>query len=266
MDTTLVASGVAAILAGSVYALLGRRLGARRVDGAPGLAWALFRTWWFGTALNLALAGAATLVAAVGILDLPLFLAHGHFERLVLVASLAALLGYVAYLVTGTRRAWVAIGAFYGAVYVYLIFTLHAGAPTSVSTFAWGRPSLAPSVVIPLWMRLATLAALIVPPLLGALAYLGMLRRVTDPTQRARILFVGCGFIAWYLSAFAAYLAPTNAALQVVNRVVGLGAAVAVYAAYLPPAWLAKRYRIVPLGEESAQSQRAPELAPKVAP
>ena len=93
--------------------------------------------------------------------------------------------------------------------------------------------------------------------IIGGLAYFTLYFRVSDVTQKYRILLVSWSIIIWFLSPYCARaggLAEQDW-WQLASRLIGLAAALTILMAYLPPRWLKQRYGIVSLMTRSSQTE-----------
>ena len=96
---------------------------------------------------------------------------------------------------------------------------------------------------------------LLLPQIIGGFAYFTLYFRVTETTQKYRILLVSWSIIIWFLSPLAA-LAGGLAEQdwwQLASRLIGLAAALTILIAYLPPRWLKQRYGIISLPDENQE-------------
>jgi uncharacterized membrane protein HdeD (DUF308 family) len=94
---------------------------------------------------------------------------------------------------------------------------------------------------------------LLLPQIIGGLAYFTLYFRVSEVTQKYRILLVSWSIIVWFLSpiiALAGGLAQQDW-WQLVSRLIGLVAALTILMAYLPPRRLKQRYGIISLPDEN---------------
>lgn len=241
---TLLVAALVALTAGAVYAFVGVRLRARRTIGEDAQrAMRSFSAWWLLLSANVLTASAFYAAAAFGFTSFEAQLTYAHAQRLLLAASLVGLLHYLTYLFTG-RDLLVPIAIFYAAYYGLLEYTLLSANPTGVFVGDW-RTDLAYAETSagrnPL--RLLSAAMLILPPVVGALAYFRLYFRVKSRTQRYRIALVSWSLVAWWIVAVIAGQreALGQEGFQLVNRFLGLAAALVILAAYLPPAAVRRR-------------------------
>lgn len=252
VSPTLSASALFAFVAALVYAYVGRRLGEREVSEKAQRAAMLFSLWWYALAVTTAVTGIMHLTAALDAASLPVFIALTYLSVLAICVGLLGLVHYLVYLYTG-RDALVPLGVFYAAYYVLLLYYLTASGPMGVEVSRW-RAALAYQQPLAGPLFTAVLVLLVFPQLIGALAYLSLFFKVPEATQRYRILVVSLSIVVWFGSAFAGSVSGLSQEdwWQVATRVIGLGAAVAIYLAYFPPGWVRRRYGVVSLREQGA--------------
>lgn len=253
IQSTLLFSALFAVTSASIYSYVGWRLSRRVISSSEArLAWESFTVWWYGLAATTLIGGFLNLFGAVGLTSLPLFVTATYINILVICIALLGLLYYLIYLFTGNRRSLVPLAIFYMIYFVLLIYYITASAPNGVNVDRW-RAGLAYSAPLtgPLFTLIIVL--LLLPQILGGLAYFTLYFRVKEVTQKYRILLVSWSIIIWFLSPFAAMaggLAQQDW-WQLASRFIGLAAALTILMAYLPPRWLKQRYGIISLGEES---------------
>jgi Kef-type K+ transport system membrane component KefB len=96
------------------------------------------------------------------------------------------------------------------------------------------------------------LILLLLPQVIGGFAYFTLYFRVTEATQKYRVLLVSWSIIIWFLSPFIAIAGGLSEQdwWQLTSRLIGLAAALTILMAYLPPRWLKERYGIISLRDE----------------
>lgn len=243
--TTLAIAGLVAILAAGVYAYVGFQL-ARRAglpDGRRALAF--FALWWGALAVNLAGVAATYLLAAAGVLTFELQLVGSWLQRLLLCLSVFGLMEYFLVLLTGRSHVWL-LGIVYAGLLAALLYGMQWQQPTSLFVGEWRTDLLyARGDFLP--TRIVSLMLVLLPPFVASLAYLRLFWRVRDPAIRYRIALVSGALIVWWAIAVIAGQRPLLDVgwVQLANRFGSLAAALAVLAAYVPPApvsrWLAAR-------------------------
>jgi hypothetical protein len=250
---TLLFSALFAVTAAGIYGYIGWRLGQRVISSAEAkLAWGSFTVWWYGLAATTLIGGFLSFFGALGLTSLPLFVTATYINILVLCLALWGLLYYLIYLFTGNRRSLVPLALFYIIYYVLLVYYITASIPGEVNVGRWSTtltyraPLTGPFFVI-------IVVFLLLPQIIGGLAYFSLYFRVSDATQKYRVLLVSLSIIVWFLSpliALAGGLAQQDW-WQIASRFIGLAAALTILMAYLPPRWLKQRYGVLSLRDES---------------
>jgi hypothetical protein len=253
--STLLLSALFALVAASIYAYVGWRLSKRIVSSSEArLAWQSFTVWWYGLAVTTLIGAFQNLFGAVGLTIVSLFITATYINLLTICVALWGLLYYLIYLFTGNSRLLVPLAIFYIIYYVLLVYYITASIPESINIDRW-RTTLAyqASLTGPFFVVLIVL--LLLPQIIGGFAYFTLYFRVTETTQKYRILLVSWSIIIWFLSPLAA-LAGGLAEQdwwQLVSRLIGLAAALTILIAYLPPRWLKQRYGIISLPDENKE-------------
>lgn len=252
--TILLDAGLAAAIA-AVYAYVGMTVGRRRVEGDARLASWSFVAWWYGLSVTTGIAAARNFLGAAGVLHLPIHLTLTQLSLLSLTVALGGLLYYLLYLFTGKRSlVWWVVG-FYALFYLALDYFVAWLDPVAVTAGEWqvryeyaNEPESGSAPVV------LFLLALVVPHILGAVAYARLWFRVDDPTQRYRIGLVSGTILAWFGSALLASFAGFSSLewWPVASRFIGLFAALLIYFAYRPPMWLRARYGLRAVDERHA--------------
>jgi hypothetical protein len=256
IQATLVLSALFALVAAGIYAYVGWRLGRRVVASSEARrAWQSFTIWWYGLAATTLIGGFLNLLGALGLTILPLFVTATYLNILVICIALWGLLYYLIYLFTGKSRLFLHLAIFYTIYYVLLVYYITASNPENINVDYW-RTALVYRAPLagPLFALIIVL--LLLPQIIGSLAYFTLYFRVHEATQKYRILLVSWSIIIWFLSpafALAGGLAEQDW-WQLVSRFIGLAAALTILMAYLPPRWLKQRYGIIALTEESQQA------------
>jgi len=252
-QSTLLSSAFFAGAAASIYSYVGWRLSKRIISSSDArLAWQSFTVWWYGLAITTLIGGLLSLFGAFGWTSLPLFVTATYVNILVSCLALWGLLYYLIYLFTGNRQSLVLLTVFYIIYYVLLVYYITASIPSDVTVGRWNTtlvyrtPPTGPFFII-------LIVLLLLPQIIGGLAYFTLYFRVSDVTQKYRILLVSWSIISWFLSplvALAGGLAQQDW-WQFASRFIGLAAALIILMAYLPPRWLKQRYGIISLTDES---------------
>jgi len=255
IQSTLLFSTLFAFISAGIYAYVGWRLSKRIVSSSQGrIAWQLFIVWWYGVAVTTLIGGLLNLFGAFGLTILPLFVTATYINLLVICLAIWGLLYYLIYLFTGNSQLLVPLTIFYIIYYIFLVYYTTARVPESVNVDRW-RTTLAYHTALrgPFFVMLILL--LLLPQVIGGVAYFTLYFRVTEVTQKYRVLFVSWSIIIWFLSPFIAIaggLADQDW-WQLVSRLIGIAAALAILMAYLPPRWLKRRYGIISLTDENLE-------------
>jgi hypothetical protein len=276
---TLLTSAALSFIAAAVYAYVGLRLSRRQVSQPSALAWKLFVVWWAGIAATTTLGGVQTLLGLAGALTPGLLLGIGVVNDILISIALWGLLYYLLYLFTGRRALLWPLSAIYIAFFALIVEFIGTTPAFGVKTNGWtfsanyGQSSAAllANPVIQL-----IIVMLLVPQIIGALAYFSLYFRLQDPTRRYRVFVVSWAIILWFGSPFIALGAGLSTdtqtlvgdAYQLASRLIGLGAAIAILMAYLPPPSLRRRYGLHAVDETplaSGSDATTTELAPRPA-
>lgn len=251
-SATLLASAVFSLLAACVYAYVGWRLSRRRVTGEAAIAAGLFTVWWYALGLSTAISAALTAQVALGEPDVAFFAAGTYLNLLIITVALWGLLYYIVYILTGRTNVLWALTVFYVAYFALLVFFVTAGGPVGVQVERW-RATLQYETPVTGPLYAIVVVLLVVPQILAAAAYGSLYFRVTDATQKYRVLLVSSSILVWFLSAFLA--AASGLAnvdwWQLLSRVIGLSAAVTILAAYNPPRWIKRRFGVRGIEEDA---------------
>jgi hypothetical protein len=254
-QSTLILSTISALLAASIYAYVGWRLSKRIVSTAEArIAWQSFTIWWYGLAITTLIGGLLNLFGALGLTNLSLFVTATYINLLIICLALWGLLYYLIYLFTGKSQLLMPLAIFYIIYYVLLVYFITASVPESIDVDRW-RTTLAYQTPLTGTFFVILIVLLLLPQIIGGFAYFTLYFRVTEVTQKYRILLVSWSIIVWFLSPFAALGGEWAQEdwWQLASRLIGLAAALTILMAYLPPRWLKQRYGIISLAEENQE-------------
>ena len=234
-----------------VYAYVGHRLGRREVQGDARLAWTLFRHWWYGLAATTVMVPLTTLLRAVGVQDAALYVTLTYVTLLLLCYVLWALLYYLLYVFTGSRRLLAPVTAFYVAYYVFLVYLITDAQPyydAAKGAVQYVTPLQGPALGV-------AIVLLVGPHILGGIGYFSLFFRTREPTQRYRIGLIAWSIIAWFSTALVGSIPVGDLRLSQLwwwapfTRIVGLVAALAILMAYIPPQWVRERFGVTAVDE-----------------
>ncbi|MES2155064.1 MAG: hypothetical protein V4510_08010 [bacterium] len=251
-DLFLPLSIVLAVASAIVYIAVGVQVGRRPASPDAQLAKRMFQAWWYGLAGLSLFTPFVAILAQLGLDKYDIMLVLIQALLVVIFAAIAGLVYYLLYLYTG--RNWVlgAVVAYFLVMLVWLEYILVAahiasyGVPPDggSKTFldaAGQRIKSDPLQGILFGLLVA------VPPLLSAVAFFLLFFRVDGREQKYRIAVVSASLVVWFASSLTGTLTglssnpATQQSWQLLNMVIALAAATAVYLAYKPPAWVRRR-------------------------
>ncbi|HUR61936.1 MAG TPA: hypothetical protein VM286_06180 [Candidatus Thermoplasmatota archaeon] len=234
---------VLSLVTALTYTWVGRVLATRRLAGEERRANHLFVLWWYSLAgLGFVTAGFG-MAAAFGYTNLALHVALTNAELLAICLALWGLTYYLAYIFMGSDRLLAPSGFFYGACYLLLLYVVAWASPTGVALGRWSTQlTFARDLQSERWVGLV-LMPILLPPLIGAIAYLTLFFRVDQPVQKYRIALVSGSFLGWFGSSILGSITGWSRLdwWPLVSSLVGLVAAFLVLLAFHPPTWVRRR-------------------------
>lgn len=256
MNGSLWLVSASSALAAAVYVAVGVVVGRRPVEQRARLALAAFEAWWYGLGLATACGAVTTALAATTGIGVDPLLAITLVILALICLALWGLLYYLVYLFTGRRGAWLPLAVFYVAYFGFLVWLILSAGPVGVESDDWGvqleyRDPLADTA-----LGMVALALLILPQIVGALAYFSLVFRLDERAARFRVAVVSGSILVWFGSSYLASATGVSdrPSWQVATRLIGLAAALAILLAYQTPAWLQRRLRLEPApGPRTAQ-------------
>jgi hypothetical protein len=254
IQPTLLFGALLSTFTAGIYYYVGYVLSQRHASSEGSrMAWSMFIVWWYALAASTLSTGALSLLGALGIVGLPLFVTVTIVNLLATCVALFGLMYYLLYLFTGNNRLLIPLTLFYIAYYAFLIYYVLASVPVAVSVERW-RAALVYQDEIRGPLFLVALLLLVFPQIIGSLAYFTLYFRIENPTQKYRVLLVSWSIIIWFLSAFLASIAGLSQLdwWQVASRLIGLTAAMMIRFAYQPPLWIKQRYNVLSIADENA--------------
>ncbi len=240
------------LVLGVALALVGRVVWARRPEGPGAAAAGAFATWWY-TLAALQLGGVLDVVVANTIgWSLSAYLAYVQGVILALVVALGALMYYMVYIFTGARGAWKPIAILYAEYFFILLYWIALARPDGLAQSAGGTTLRYANDLTDAAFTQFIGLLLIVPPILAALAYLTLFFRVEERSQKFRIAAIGGTFALWFGSSllvgqFTDWTETMG--WRIASAAITLAAAIVVYAAFDPPAWVRRRFALHGYGE-----------------
>lgn len=234
----------------AAFLIVGTRLAAREVPEPHRPAARAFGVAWIA-------AGTHSLVLACAAAGLIEGIVAAWSALVLGTAVLAGVVSYLAYLLTGSRLAVPIVVAAYLALLAASAAIVTAFGPAGAEVTAAGarfRFAGAPPAANG-WIALALLA----PAVLASIAYLAMFPLVPTATARWRVALVGGGLLLWSSAAILARIGGTMDGLPFV-RATGAALAAAVLVAYMPPAWVRRRWGIERIDGELPAEPANPAL------
>jgi len=252
IQPTLLFGATLSTISAAIYYVVGRVLSQRRsVLPEARLAWSLFVVWWYALAAATLSGALMNVLGGLGIAGLAWFTTFTLINLLAICVALHGLMFYLLYLFTGKRGLLKPLSVFYIGYYILLVYYIQASSPVSVTVERWSTTlEYQNEIRGPLFLIAVLL--LVFPQIIGSLAYFTLYFQVQTVTQRYRILVVSWSIIIWFLSAFLATIAGLSQQdwWQIASRLIGLVAALAVMLAYVPPAWIKRRFGVASVAEE----------------
>lgn len=243
---TLAAVGLVNAFTALVFGAVGVRLLRRPVLPEDRAAMRALTVWWWCMGLFLAIQAALALAAVEGHLGVPASMAARYAAGPLLATGSWGLCFHILYLATGRRGVALPVAAYFALVGIAYDATVALHPTVSLAPAAWEvTPTYAPPLEgDPLWT--AVLAGVGLPLIAASLTYLSLVRKVSAREQKRRVVLVALGILLWVATGLAAQLAGGPLARFFTITVLGLLAAVAVFLAYFPPAWLRRRDALPP--------------------
>ena len=252
MEPTLLLDGALGVATAALFSFTGRAL-SRRPEraGQARLAAGAYVAWWHAAAVVTALLALPRILAGLGLLTPGLLEGALLVLVLPLCFGLAALVYYLAFVATGSRRLLLPIAVGYSSFYAAL---LTYSASRDVTGFVTGPWSLQIVHANPPggWPFAALLVLLFAPPLLAVLGYLRLYRHAQSPTQRYRIALVSASVVVLLASGIVASEVGLArlAWVHPASRAVALASALGILLAYVPPTWVRRRLQVKGVAEE----------------
>lgn len=243
---TLAISALGSLVTAFLYMYVGQVLSRRTVSDHARLAQGMFVLFWQSLGGIYLLGVAVMAVYVLGRLEIWMFQAYVTFVLLVIFAALWGLQFYLVYLYTGSRRSFGPLGAFYAVLFlVTLALIEYIGAPERITDNGWTLET-EPDVEFGNAFNLAFTLLLVGPQIVAAIAYARLYRKTSDRTQRYRIAMVTGAILVWFGSSILASAADLGESLswQLTSRLIAVGGALTILAAYKPPHWVRIKYGI----------------------
>lgn len=254
IEPTLFIGAFLSILSAAIYFYVGRVLGRRHLASTESsVAWYLFITWWYALGIATLSGAILSLLGAFRMAGVALFTTFTLVNLMAICVALHGLMFYLLYLFTGSKKWLGPLTAFYFAYYILLIYYVLASDPVGVSVRRWSATlEYENQIRGPLF--LIALLLLVVPQIVGSLAYFTLYFRVKTVTQKYRILLVSWSIMIWFMSSLIASLSGLSQldAWQIISRFIALSASLTILFAYQPPGWVKRRFHVTSIAEEAA--------------
>lgn len=251
MRPELLLSAAVALVAAAAFVHVGRRIVAREPPAEHRTALHAFAAWWWGNATFALLVGfLLNVLAAFEWTPLRLFVVVRGVAVVVLLGSYCALTYYLAFVLTGRRAALPSSIALYLGIYAFMLYVFGPLRPVGVDVGPWETTLRYDPPPDPAAFALL-LVMFSLPQVLGALAYLSLVRRLHDPSARYRVVMVSAGLMCWFVSLFASNLLGDPTLQFVARPGMGLLTALVVLWAYEPPRWARERLGVSRFGADA---------------
>ncbi|HVL47662.1 MAG TPA: hypothetical protein VM889_03810 [Candidatus Thermoplasmatota archaeon] len=236
-------SAALACLTAALYAYIGRVVSERPAEGNAQTAIRAFALWWFALAVSTFIGGARTFLVVMGVHDLVFHEALGFIAILPLVMSLWGLMSYLLFIYTGSLKPAWTLALVYSVIYAYFVYLFVWLNPVDVRIGAGASAVLVNTNTLDSAAVAFVVAVLVLPIVIGAIAYGSLYWKTQEPIQRFRIATISLGILAWFLSpAFGSAAALQNAAWWIIfTRIVAIAIPLTILVALRPPPWLLRR-------------------------
>lgn len=237
MLPSLAVAGVVNLVAGTVFALVGARYVPRRTSTQSALANQAFATYWIAFGAYTSIDGALDLLAAFDRATFSFYLLMRYVTLPIMILAVGSVTFYFAFLLTGRQSLAMPIAAFFAFVLVGMTVHVASNDPYAVAIGAWDTDLAYRGEYEGSSFFAFILLAIALPPVIGAIVYLWLARRIDDPRARRRVRLVGSGILLWSFSAVVARLATDSDLMQFLSRpVLGCVIAATILFAYYPDA------------------------------
>lgn len=245
---TLLGSGLLAFASGLVFTFVGRTVRRKNVQERDRDALNAFGWWWYGLAALSFYPALVNVLAVFGQLDLNLIVSFLYVLLGILCAALWGLVYFLFYLFSGSRMLRNYLGLFYGVYYFCLVYLVVSANPTSFVVGDWGVRIQYENELSGSPVSLLLGLFLLLPPIVGTLAYLYLGLKIKEALVRYRVGMVGGAIFVWFCSSLVASFLHLNEISWwgFVSRSISLAAALIVLAAYRPPQWVQRRLALSP--------------------
>jgi hypothetical protein len=251
-------------VAGVAFLYAGRVFWRSREPGA-GAAARAFSGWWSLAGSYDIVSSAFDVAAAVGGVPFPFFLAGKLLQVATGSLSLACLAYYLVFLFTGKRSWVIPVVTLYVVTGLLGLVAAWRRHPYAIAATSW-RADLAYALPFDP-ASVAVVSVLLLPPVLGGLAYASLSRWVEAPEAKRRMVLVGLAMAAWFSGALAAEVVKDPFWQFVTRSGVGIvvaGIVLAAYARHKLPIASASHADPARAARSAAHGSREHELAGRV--
>lgn len=244
----LLIEGLRVLTAGFCF-FIAAKLGSRKLkDGGDQLAWTAFRVWWWGLGAITLISLLNVILPAIGLSILVVYIALAQLNILIICIALWGLLFYLTYLFTGKRNLAWPIAVFYILVFVFLVAYTVSLQPIGLTVEA-GRATVDYANEVSPTYAFALILVILLPQLIAGLAYFTFYFRVRERAQKYRVLLVSISIFVWFGTPLLASLLSLDdlSWWPIASRMITLLAALVIYWAYYPPAFIQTRFSVQPI-------------------
>lgn len=234
LTTATLATNLVASLVG---VLIGARLWRHPANGDAHRATRLFALWWIAFGIDTALNTLPKLLWYAGITGAPLYVVITYAAVVAICVMFWGLVSYLAYLFSGSPRAFRYVTAFYALTLVFALSFIASLRPVGASAEGGIQYANEPSPLAALVWSLS----LLLPPTIGSLAYGSLVVRVKHPFRRYRVALVSTSMFVWFGTAIFVNAPGASDAARAAGLAIGALALAGLMLAYFPPAALRRR-------------------------
>lgn len=227
-DLYLLAGSASSLVVAAAYGYAAAVIHRRTVPANLSFAKNVFVAWWVGILLvEVVHTAGRTALLAFGIDHLGWHVAMTLVASVALIFALWALVSHL--LFTWSGRSWVfpAAGLFYAAYGTAFVSTIIGLQPTGIEAAGW-HARLTYGVALSSASRAGIAIGYLAPPILAALAYLRLRKKLPPGAARTRIGRVGLAILLWVGSLILDFSISPGAPLWLVVSAPALGLAAAV--------------------------------------
>ena len=226
---------VVSLLVATLYGIVAWTIINRSVSRRARMPNQGFAVWWWGLAALTGVGAAWRVVLWFTTPSVPVYMAYTLSVLLMIMIAFAGMMYYFLYLWSGRELLWAPLSLFYLGMYVFFVYYIQLQAPLGYD--AQGSMQFANDLSdSPLSTAVGLL--LLVPPIIGAALYLGLLRKAKDRLLRFRIGIVASSILVWFLVLLGSSLGDVREAYPwwaYVSRAIAAIAAALTLIAYRPP-------------------------------